>query len=122
MMAAAAPAKKNSKASSHGCCFRKWMREFDMKFTMILTASAVVLTSSLALAQNVSTGSTTSSGDSAVSPAAGNPTTDSPNGPDRRSPGAGINSGAMNNGTTGDTIGTGSGTPRVPATGQATTT
>jgi hypothetical protein len=28
----------------------------------------------------------------------------------------------MNNGTTGDTIGTGSGTLSVPATGQATTT
>ena len=92
-----------------------------MKFTTIIMASAVILTSSLALAQNVSTGSTTSSGDSAVSPAAGNPTNDGSKVTNRPSPGAGIASGAMNNGTTGDTIGTGSGTPRVPATGQATT-
>jgi hypothetical protein len=76
----------------------------------------------LALAQNISTGSTTSSGDSAVSPAAGNPINDGSNGTNRPSFGAGINSGAMNNGTTGDTIGTGSGTLSVPATGQATTT
>src|SRR6202040_408963 len=92
-----------------------------MKFAMILMASAVILTSSFALAQN-SAGSTTPSGDSAVSPAAGNPANGGSNGPDRPNLGAGINSGAMNNGTTGDTIGTGPGTPRAPATGPATTT
>jgi hypothetical protein len=92
-----------------------------MKFAMILTASAVILTSPFALAQNIGTGSATPSGDSAVSPAGGNPTNGGSSGTPRPSPGAGINSGAMNNGTTGDTIGTGSGTPSAPATGQPTT-
>jgi hypothetical protein len=80
-----------------------------MKSSLIGVA-AVVLSTSLALAQNASTGSTTSTGDAAVSPA--NP---SQNGraattPNRPLRGSGINSGALNNGTTGDTIGTGSGT------------
>jgi hypothetical protein len=92
-----------------------------MKFATILTASAVILTSSLALAQNISPGSTAPSGDSAASPAAGNPTDAGSNGANRPNLGAGINSGAMNNGTTGDTIGTGSGTPHAPAPGPATT-
>jgi hypothetical protein len=96
-------------------------REFDMRFASIIAASAVIFTSSLALAQNAGTGSTTPSGDSAVSPATVNPAGGGSNGANRSSLGAGVNSGAMNNGTTGDTIGTGSGTSSVPSPGQATT-
>ncbi len=92
-----------------------------MKFAMILTASAAILTSSFALAQNSIPDSAARYGDSAVSPAAGNPTNGGSSGANRPNPGAGINSGAMNNGTTGDTIGTGSGTPSGAATGQPTT-
>jgi hypothetical protein len=91
-----------------------------MKNTWIAAASALVLTSSLALAQNANTGSSTPPGDAAVSPAATNPAGGSSR-TDRPSPGAGINSGAMNNGTTGDTIGTGSGTTGGPATGSGVT-
>ncbi|MEA2912175.1 MAG: hypothetical protein QOJ15_4256 [Bradyrhizobium sp.] len=91
-----------------------------MRFASIIAVSAVIFTSSLALAQNADTGSTTPSGDSAVSPATVNPAGGS-NGANRSSLGAGINSGALNNGTTGDTIGTGSGTSGVPSPGQATT-
>ena len=91
-----------------------------MKNALITAVAALVLTSSLALAQNANTGSTTPSGDAAVSPATPNPAAGSSR-TDRPSPGAGINSGAMNNGTTGDTIGTGSGTTSGPATGLGTT-
>jgi hypothetical protein len=87
-----------------------------MKNTWIAAVSALVLTSSLAFAQNANTGSSTPPGDAAVSPAAANPAGGSSRA-DRPSPGAGVNSGAMNNGTTGDTIGTGSGTASGPATG-----
>ena len=80
-----------------------------MKNTLIAAVSVLVLTSSLALAQSANTGSTTPSGDAAASPATANPAGGS-NRTDRPSPGAGINSGVLNNGTTGDTIGTGSGT------------
>jgi hypothetical protein len=86
-----------------------------MKLATIAVASVVIFSSSLALAQNASTGSTTTSGDSAVSPPTG-----SPMGTNRPSPGAGINSGAMNNGTTGDTIGTGPGTSAGPSAGTTT--
>jgi hypothetical protein len=83
----------------------------EMKFAaMIAVASAVILTGSLAIAQNANPASTTTSGDSAVAPATGNPASLSSPRPARPSPGSGINSGALNNGTTGDTIGTGSGT------------
>jgi hypothetical protein len=92
-----------------------------MRFTSIAAVSAVIFTSSLALAQNAGTGSTTPSGDSAVSPATANPAGGGSNGTNRSSLGAGVNSGAMNNGTTGDTIGTGPGTSSGPATGQGTT-
>jgi hypothetical protein len=92
-----------------------------MKNAWIAALSALVLTSSLALAQNTSTGSTTPSGDAAVSPATGNPTISGSSRTERPSPGAGINSGAMNNGTTGDTIGTGSGTSGGPTTGTTST-
>jgi hypothetical protein len=91
-----------------------------MRFASFIAVSAVIFTSSLALAQNAGTGSTTPSGDSAVSPATVNPTGSS-TGTNRSSLGAGVNSGALNNGTTGDTIGTGSGTSSGPSTGQATT-
>jgi hypothetical protein len=91
-----------------------------MKNALIAAVSALVLTSSLALAQSANTGSTTPSGDSAVSPATANPANGSSR-TERPSPGAGINSGAMNNGTTGDTIGTGSGTSGGPTAGLGTT-
>ena len=90
-----------------------------MRFASIIALSAVIFTSSLALAQNAGTGSATPSGDSAVSPATVNPA--GPTGSNRSSLGAGVNSGAMNNGTTGDTIGTGPGTSSGPSPGQATT-
>jgi uncharacterized protein YdeI (BOF family) len=76
-----------------------------MKKVWIAAVSALVLTSSLAHAQNANTGSTTPAGDAAVSPATANPAGGSSR-TDRPSPGTGVNSGAMNNGTTGDTIGT----------------
>jgi hypothetical protein len=87
-----------------------------MKHAWVAALSALVLTSSLAQAQNANTGSTTPPGDAAVSPAAANPAGGSSR-TDRPSPGAGINSGALNNGTTGDTIGTGPGTTSGPGAG-----
>jgi hypothetical protein len=91
-----------------------------MKNAWIAAASALVLASSLAHAQNANTSSTTPPGDAAVSPATINPAGGSSR-TDRPTPGAGINSGAMNNGTTGDTIGTGPGTTSGPAAGLGTT-
>jgi hypothetical protein len=91
-----------------------------MKHTWIAALSALLLTGSVAQAQNANTGSSTPPGDAAVSPATANPAGGSSR-TDRPAPGAGINSGAMNNGTTGDTIGTGSGTTSGPATGLGTT-
>jgi hypothetical protein len=90
-----------------------------MKNAWIAALLALVLTGSLAQAQNANTGSSTPPGDAAVSPATANPAGGSSR-TDRPSPGAGINSGAMNNGTTGDTIGTGPGTTRGPAAGVGT--
>jgi hypothetical protein len=81
-------------------------------------AAALVLASSLAHAQTANTGSST--GDAAVSPATANPAGGSSR-TDRPTPGTGINSGVLNNGTTGDTIGTGPGTTSGPATGLGTT-
>jgi hypothetical protein len=95
------------------------MRKTAMKIALIATVSALVLSGSLAFAQNANTGSTTPSGDAAVSPAAANPASGSSR-TDRASPGAGVNSGVLNNGTTGDTIGTGSGTTGAPAAGPGT--
>jgi hypothetical protein len=92
-----------------------------MKLAVIAAACAVTFTSPLALAQNAGTGSTNTSGDSAVSPASANPANGSATGANRPGLGAGIASGAMNNGTTGDTIGTGSGTASAPAAGAAAT-
>jgi hypothetical protein len=93
-----------------------------VKITLMAATAMFLVNSSLALAQNSSTGVTTTSGDSAVSPATGNPV-GTPSGSDiRPSPGAGVNSGALNNGTTGDTIGTGPGSSNRPADGQGTTT
>ena len=92
-----------------------------MRRSIIAAAAAVIFSTSLALAQNAGTGSAAPSGDAAVSPAAGNPVNDGSASPDRQNLGAGVASGAMNNGTTGDTIGTGHGTSSAPATGPAST-
>jgi hypothetical protein len=92
-----------------------------MKKTLLLTVSLLVLAGSAALAQNASTGATTTSGDSAVSPAAGGPPGMS-SGTNRPSQGTGVNSGVLNNGTTGDTIGTGPGTSGRPSTELGTAT
>jgi hypothetical protein len=92
-----------------------------MKLAVMATACALMFTSAPALAQSAGTGSATTSGDSAVSPASANPANGNATGANRPGPGAGIASGAMNNGTTGDTIGTGSGTPPAPAPGAGAT-
>jgi hypothetical protein len=91
--------------------------ETEMKSAILVIAVAATFASPIARAQNASTGSSTTTGDAAVSPATPHPANASPGGDNRPSPGAGIASGAMNNGTTGDTIGTGHGTPAVPPTG-----
>ncbi|SDI12260.1 MULTISPECIES: hypothetical protein [Bradyrhizobium] len=91
-----------------------------MKFAIIALAGAALFANSIALAQNASTGSTTTTGDAAVFPATSNPANAGSSSENRASPGAGIASGAMNNGTTGDTIGTGHGTPVAPTTGTGT--
>ncbi len=92
-----------------------------MKFAIIAVATAAIFANSMALAQNASTGSTTTTGDAAVSPATANPVNTSSSSDNRQNPAAGIASGAMNNGTTGDTIGTGHGTTAAPTTGTGTT-
>src|SRR5476651_2520279 len=99
---------------------RKPNKDTAMKKTWIAALSALALAGSLAHAQNANTSSTTPPGDAAVSPATANPAGGSTR-TDRPSPGAGINSGAMNNGTTGDTIGTGTGTTSAPAAGTGMT-
>src|SRR5438105_14812069 len=81
--------------------------EPNMKFATIAVAAAAFFANSMALAQNASTGSTTTTGDAAVSPATSNAANAGSGSGNYPSPGAGIASGAMNNGTTGDTIGTG---------------
>jgi hypothetical protein len=91
-----------------------------MKNAWIAAVSALVFASSLAHAQNANTGSSTPPGDAAVSPATANPAGGSSR-TDQPSPGAGINNGVMNNGTTGDTIGAGRGTTSGPATGLGAT-
>ena len=88
-----------------------------MKFAIIAVATAALCANSMALAQNAGTGST---GDAAVSPATSNPANAGSNSDNYPNPGAGIASGAMNNGTTGDTIGTGHGTPAAPTMGIGT--
>jgi hypothetical protein len=91
-----------------------------MKFAIIVVATAVLFANSMALAQNASTGSTITTGDAAVSPATSSPANAGSSSGNYPSPGAGIASGAMNNGTTGDTIGTGHGTAAGPTTGTGT--
>ena len=86
-----------------------------MKFTVFAAAAIMLSSSSVILAQNASTGLTTTTGDAAISPASPAQINSSTNGASRPNSGTAINSGAMNNGTTGDTIGTGSGTPSGPA-------
>ena len=88
-----------------------------MKFAIIAIAATALVANSPVQAQNPSTGSTTTTGDAAVSPAASNPANTSSSGHNRPGPGAGVASGVLNNGTTGDTIGTGHGTPPAPTTG-----
>ena len=90
-----------------------------MKFAIIAVTSAALFANSMALAQNAGSGATTTTGDVAVSPATPHPADAGSSRDHRPNPGAGIASGAMNNGTTGDTIGTGHGTPAAPATGTA---
>jgi hypothetical protein len=89
----------------------------EMKSAIIAIVIAATFATPIARAQNASTGSTTTTGNAAVSPATPPNPANAPSGDNRPSPGAGIASGAMNNGTTGDTIGTGHGTPVVPTTG-----
>jgi len=93
-----------------------------MKPAVIAVAIATLFVHSAALAQNAGTGSTTTTGDAAVSPATSNAANASSSSDNRASPGAGVAAGVLNNGTTGDTIGTGHGTPAAPAarTGAAT--
>ncbi|WP_157676595.1 hypothetical protein [Afipia sp. GAS231] len=88
-----------------------------MKFAIITVATAALFANSMTLAQNASRGSTTTTGDTAVSPAISNPANAGSSSDNRPSPGAGVASGVLNNGTSGDTIGTGHGTPPAPATG-----
>jgi hypothetical protein len=85
-----------------------------MKFSKVL-AAGLIFSGTAAFAQNASTGSTVTTGDSAVSPATANPVGDPVRSDDRASPGNGINSGTSSNGTTGDTIGTGRGTSNQAA-------
>jgi hypothetical protein len=79
-----------------------------MKIVTILIASGIAVSGSLAVAQTANTGSSTPRGDAAVSPA-GSSTGSDQNSANRPVPGSGVNSGVLNNGTTGDTIGTGPG-------------
>lgn len=92
-----------------------------MKIAMAIAVSAVVWTNAPVLAQNASTGTTVTTGDSAVSPAAGDPAAANLPATKRENPAAGVNSGVLNNGTTGDTIGAGSGTSSAPSAGTAAT-
>jgi hypothetical protein len=77
-----------------------------MKLVPVAAVSAALLTNSPAFAQNAGTAATAPSGNSTVSPATGNPANAAPSGATRpsldTSLGAGIASGAINNGTTGD--------------------
>ena len=89
---------------------------------MKLTAFAMmfaVLNAPLSMAQSNGVGTT--SGDSAISPATGNSTKGVSGSNDRHTTGAGVNSGVLDNGTTGDTIGVGSGTTSSPTPRLGTT-
>jgi hypothetical protein len=80
----------------------------------MVTVTALVLLPAPGFAQgagNAATGRPAPLGDAAVSPATGNAQAGAARASDRPGVGAGINSGALDNGTTGDTIGTGHGTP-----------
>ena len=79
-----------------------------MKIVAILIASGLAVGGSFAVAQTANTGSTAPRGDTAVSPAGKAAGSDQSNA-SRPSPGSAVASGVLNNGTTGDTIGTGSG-------------
>jgi hypothetical protein len=84
-----------------------------MKLAAVAVA-AMLFSTSIVFAQNASTGSTPTTGDAAVSPANPSQKGGAATTPNRPSAGNGINSGALNNATTGDTIGTGSGTVAGP--------
>jgi hypothetical protein len=88
-----------------------------MRFAIIAAAGAgaIIFSASCALAQHAGTGATITAGDAAVSPATPNPANGASGSTNRPDLGAGIASGAVNNGTTGDTIGTGHGTSSTPA-------
>jgi hypothetical protein len=92
-----------------------------MRRAIIGAISAVVFSTSLALAQNAGKDLAKPAGDAAVAPTTGNPVNEGSATPDRQNLGAGIASGAVNNGTTGDTIGTGHGTSSAPATREGST-
>jgi hypothetical protein len=83
------------------------------KFAVLTVATFLLLPAS-GFAQGVgntaTTGPAAPSGDAAVSPS-GNASAGSVTANERPSAGMGVNSGVLNNGTTGDTIGTGHGTP-----------
>jgi hypothetical protein len=85
-----------------------------MKFTVI-AAVGLIFSATAVFAQNASTGSTVTTGDSAVSPATANPVGAPARGEGASMPGNGVSSGTSSNGTTGDTIGTGRGTTDTAA-------
>jgi hypothetical protein len=82
---------------------------------IVIACAALVLSASVVLAQNASTGATTTTGDASISPDSPNLSKDKASGASRAGLGNGVNSGVINNGTTGDTIGTGRGTSPEPA-------
>ncbi len=85
-----------------------------MKFIAI-AAVGLIFSATMVFAQNASTGSTVTTGDSAVSPATTNPVGAPFRGEGASNPGNGVNSGTSSTGTTGDTIGTGRGTSNEAA-------
>jgi len=87
----------------------------------VLTVATLLLSPASGFAQGAghvaATGPAAPSGDGAVSPS-GNAPTNSVRANERPSAGMGLNSGVLNNGTTGDTIGTGHGTPTDSSPGR----
>jgi hypothetical protein len=86
----------------------------DLRKLTMFTVAALMLSPASGLAQvagnSAATGPAAPSGDAAVSPASGNAQAGGARVSDRPGAGAGVNSGVLDNGTTGDTIGTGHGT------------
>src|SRR5260221_12736094 len=77
--------------------------EPNMKFAIIAVATAAIFANSMALAQNASTGSTTTTGDAPVSPTTANPVNTSSRSDNHQMPAAGIASTALDNESTDDT-------------------